>query len=397
MNAADQVGELATLTNAIAVVQQNRQLVVENVVLPELTKSTSASNGQLSIPQTSALTPTPCSDSQLINSQTGLAFDVDAFGDGAVLGCDFVGTVTKAHPNVSKLQGGDRIAALVWGGEIKSVGSYSSYCIADERISFKVPSTIESPKACAVPLAANTAYLALFSEDCLGLSRDVSTIKPPVLIWGGSSVVGYFAIQLAKLHGYPVATTCSPRNFNYVKNAGATYVFDYNDVDVVTKLQTTLPTLSHVFDTIGNTTSSVTASATLNARPGALCTVRPGKANTEEIPSNIKVTDVFVFTAFPTAHTYRGLVHWPEVRSRCADLSFPCPQVSMPSHLLSAELYEQLPDLLQNKSVSPPPVKIMGKLGPQSVMEAMGLNRDGKISAEKLCFEVSSALEKRHA
>ncbi|KAK7452588.1 hypothetical protein CaCOL14_004503 [Colletotrichum acutatum] len=338
---------------------------------------------------------------------TGLALDVDAFGDGAVLGCDFVGTVTQAHTNVSRLQVGDRIAALVWGGEsfrdspalcpvyksltgvltlslhftgeIMGVGAYSSYCIADERISFKVPNTVESSKASAVPLAANTAYLALFSEDCLGFSRDVSITKPPVLIWGGSSVVGYFAIQLAKLHGYPVATTCSPHNFDYVKNAGATHVFDYNDADVVMKLQTVVPTLSHIFDTIGNASSSAMAAAALHGRAGVLCTVRPGKANTEEVPSNIKVTDVFVFTAFPTAHTYRGLVHWP---------------VSMPNHLLSAELYERLPSLLESNAIKPPPVKLLGRLSPQTVNEAMELNRGGKISAEKLCFDVSSTFGK---
>ncbi|KXH49843.1 hypothetical protein CSIM01_03980 [Colletotrichum simmondsii] len=363
---------MSLVDRAVAVVQKNRQLVVENITLPELQPH----QVYVSI-EWAAFNPTD-----------RLAFDVDAFGDGAVLGCDFVGTVTQAHPNVSRLQVGDRIAALVWGGDIKGVGAYSSYCIADERISFKVPNTVEGPKASAVPLAANTAYLALFSQDCLGLSRDICTIKPPVLIWGGSckiqitdgfpnkGVVGYFAIQLAKLHGYPVATICSPHNFDYVKNAGATFVFDYNDTDVVTKLQTAVPTLSHVFDTIGNASSSATAAAAVNGRPGVLCTVRPGKANTEKVPSNIKVTDVFVFTAFPTAHTYRGLVHWP---------------VSMPNHLLSAELYERLPSLLESNAIKPPPVKVLGRLSPQSVNEAMELNREGKISAEKLCFDVSSA------
>ncbi|KAJ0307426.1 hypothetical protein COL5a_000281 [Colletotrichum fioriniae] len=351
---------MSTMDKAVAVVQQNRQLIVENVALPELQPH----QVYVSV-EWAAFNPTD-----------RLAFDVDAFGDGAVLGCDFVGTVIKAHPNVSRVLVGDRIAALVWGGEIKGVGAYSSYCIADERISFKVPSAVKSPKASAVPLAANTAYLALFSEDCLGFSRDVSTTKPPVLIWGGSSVVGYFAVQLAKLHGYPVAITCSPRNFDYVKNAGATHVFDYNDTDVVTKLQTALPTLSHIFDTIGNASSSATAAAALDGRPGVLCTVRPGKANTEEVPRNIKVTDVFVFTAFPTAHTYRELVHWP---------------VSMPNHLLSAEMYERLPGLLESNAIKPPPVKVLGRISPQSVNEAMKLNRDGKISAEKLCFDVSSA------
>ncbi|KXH41835.1 hypothetical protein CNYM01_06751 [Colletotrichum nymphaeae SA-01] len=366
------------IDRAVAVVQKNRQLVVENVALPELqlhqvyvSVEWAAFNPTDTIPDSSFVF-----DFELTHSTPGLAFDVDAFGDGAVLGCEFVGTVTQAHPNVSRLQVGDRIAALVWGGEMKGVGAYSSYGIADERISFKVPSIVEGPKASAVPLAATTAYLALFSEDCLCLSRDVSTTKPPVLIWGGSSVVGYFAIQLAKLHGYPVATTCSAHNFDYVKNAGAAHVFDYIDADVVTKLQNVVPTLSHVFDTIGNASSSATAAAALDGRPGLLCTVRPGKTNTEKVPSNIKVTDVFVFTAFPTTHTYRGLVHWP---------------VSMPNHLLSAELYERLPGLLESNTIKPPPVKVLGRLNPQSVNEAMKLNREGKISAEKLCFDVSSA------
>ncbi|OHF01782.1 hypothetical protein CORC01_02973 [Colletotrichum orchidophilum] len=221
-------------------------------------------------------------------------------------------------------------------------------------------------------IGSNTAYLALLSKDSLDLSQDTSNPKPPVLIWDGSSVVGNFAIQLAKLHGYPVATTCSPRNFDYVKNAGDTYAFDYNDVNVVAKIQKAVPTLSHVFETIVNTSSSATAAAALGGRPEVLCTVRPGKANTEGVPSNVRVNDVLVFRAFPTAHTYR----------RISSI---------------AELYEQLSNLLQSNSIVPPPVNVLGGPSPQSVMNAMMLNRDGKISAEKLCFEVFSAFEKQHA
>lgn len=125
------------------------------------------------------------------------------------------------------------------------------------------------------------------------------------------AAVGYYAIQLARLHGITVATTCSPRNFDFVKEAGATYVFDYNDPDVVAKLQSALPNLEHVFDTIGNVDSSATSTKAIGTRPGRLCTVRPGKANTSDVPSNIKVTDVFVFTAFLHPHTYRGLFNWP--------------------------------------------------------------------------------------
>ena len=43
------------------------------------------------------------------------SLDGDAFGDGAVLGCDFAGVVEDVGAN-SKLEVGDRIGAFVWGG-----------------------------------------------------------------------------------------------------------------------------------------------------------------------------------------------------------------------------------------------------------------------------------------
>ncbi|KAJ4311209.1 hypothetical protein N0V84_010571 [Fusarium piperis] len=256
--------------------------------------------------------------------------------------------------------------------EIKGLGAYSAYTIADERLSFKIPDQISAPQASSVPLAANTAWLALFSGDCLALSRDSSAKKTPLLIWGGSSAVGQFTIQFAKLYGIEVVTTCSPQKFALAKSAGATHVFDYSDTEVVSKIKAAVPDLQHVFDTIGNATSSETAAQAIGKPGGVLCTVRPGKANTEDVPSTIKVTDVFVFTAFPTEHNYRGKAHWP---------------VKMADHKLSSEMHDQLESLLGNGSLTPIPIRVLGKLSPSTVEEAMKTNREGRISREKLVFE----------
>ncbi|RKL41593.1 hypothetical protein BFJ72_g5485 [Fusarium proliferatum] len=193
--------------------------------------------------------------------------------------------------------------------EIKGLGAYSMYTIADERLSFKIPENINPAEASSVPLAANTAWLALFSDDCLALNADKTASKTPLLIWGAT--VGYFAIQIAKLYNIQVAATCSPKSFDKVRQAGAAHVFDYNDEEVVSKIRSALPNLQHVFDTVGNETSSATAARSVSQPEGVLCTVRPGKANTQDVPSHVKVTDVFVFTAFPTEHSYRGKAHWP--------------------------------------------------------------------------------------
>jgi NADPH:quinone reductase-like Zn-dependent oxidoreductase len=114
---------------------------------------------------------------------------------------------------------------------------------------------------------------------------------------------------LASLYSYEVITTCSPRNFDLVKELGANFTFDYSSPDVVEQIKSAAPDLAYVFDTIGNSSSSETASRAAKA-PAHICTVRPGKANTGNVVEGIEVTDVLVWTAFLKDHSY-GKYHWP--------------------------------------------------------------------------------------
>lgn len=66
-----------------------------------------------------------CSEDNVSNISSGgltrdlhtvQAFDSNSFGDGAVLGCDFVGEVVKLGSEVTRLANHDIIAGLVWGG-----------------------------------------------------------------------------------------------------------------------------------------------------------------------------------------------------------------------------------------------------------------------------------------
>lgn len=70
-------------------------------------------------------------------------------------------------------------------GETKGVGGYSEYTLADEQLCFKLPSNLTRTKAVTVPLAACTAWLALFSESCLNIYQTRGS-NISVLIWGGS-------------------------------------------------------------------------------------------------------------------------------------------------------------------------------------------------------------------
>ena len=75
----------------------------------------------------------------------------------------------------------------------------------------------------------NTAFQALYGSRELGLTQrfdSTGTDETWVFIYGGSSGVGQFAIQLAKLSGYKVVTVASPRNHEFLKALGADAVFD---------------------------------------------------------------------------------------------------------------------------------------------------------------------------
>ena len=122
--------------------------------------------------------------------------------------------------------------------------------------------------------------------------------------------VGLYSIQLARLYGLKVFATCSPKHHDLAKSYGATEAFDYRDPQVVDKIREAAPGLRYVFDTIGSVTSSEVSSHAISHNDGVLCTVRPGKANTEKVAKGVQITDVLVWTAFLKEHRY-GEFYWP--------------------------------------------------------------------------------------
>ncbi|KAH6954162.1 hypothetical protein DER45DRAFT_585806 [Fusarium avenaceum] len=273
------------------------------------------------------------------------SLDSNAFGDGAILGCDFIGIVEETGSDITRITKGTTIAGLIWGG-------------------------LSGEQACAIPLASYTALLSLFSKDCLAINTS-GYEKPTVLIWGGSSSVGLYAVQIAKLHGLEVFTTCSPKYHDLLKSCGVKGVFDYRDPQVVDKIREAVPDLRYVFDTIGNNSSSKTASSAITHSSGVLCTVRPGKANTDDIAKNVKVTDVLVWTAFLQDHRYRDF-HWPP---------------SQEDHDLAAKFFRELPDLLSSGKIKPNTTKLI-ESGLDGVEQGFQEYRDGKISNYKIVYKI---------
>ncbi|KAG2036876.1 GroES-like protein [Suillus americanus] len=150
----------------------------------------------------------------------------------AVLGTDIAGIVEEVGEGVDNFRKGDRV--LAHGNFINDLAAFQQYTLTDARFTAKIPSSESFDSAATVPLGLDTALVGLYGNHYgAGLTppwtKSVGESKKPIVILGGSSSVGSYVIQLARLSGfYPIVTTASPSNEELVRKYGATHFFDRN-------------------------------------------------------------------------------------------------------------------------------------------------------------------------
>ena len=191
---------------------------------------------------------------------------------GAIEGCDVAGKIVKMGSDVdsSKFHLGDFVYGFVHGASVRAPdnGAYAEYVALDSKLAFTAPSTvalsgkdtipagkIESYEAAAsIPCAWTTAGGSLFHHYALKYEWEPAQPQHnfPILIWGGSSVLGQALIQLAKkYHGYTkIITVASKKHEQMLKSYGADDVFDYHDADVIEQIKAKYPVIPHLLDLI---------------------------------------------------------------------------------------------------------------------------------------------------
>ncbi|KAF8590536.1 NAD(P)-binding protein [Ramaria rubella] len=129
------------------------------------------------------------------------------------------------------------------------------------------PTVIDFVQAAGIPLAAMTAYQ--------GLRLAKLDAGQTILINGGSTSVGSFAIQMAKVRGCRVVSSCSTTNIELVKNIGADEVIDYTLTPVAQQYQNHPPNpqFDAIFDAVGSSAELYTSSPTYLKRDGVFVSV----------------------------------------------------------------------------------------------------------------------------
>ncbi|KAL4807423.1 zinc-binding oxidoreductase CipB [Aspergillus unguis] len=217
-----------------------------------------------------------------------------------ILGQDVAGEVVQVGPNVTRFAPGDRVLGFAIGLATKRVqdSAFQTYTILQSSMASEIPGDISYEDAAVVPVGLATASAGLFQDGCLNLrlpteprQKQVGAGGEVLLVWGGAGSVGSNAIQLGVAAGYEVVTTASPRNLEYVRRLGASYVVDYNSASVVEELVQVLEgkTLAGAMDCVGfgATGSTVEVVARASGKK-VVATVKGGFEVPEGSPVTVK-------------------------------------------------------------------------------------------------------------
>ncbi|KAI9372197.1 chaperonin 10-like protein [Aspergillus egyptiacus] len=153
----------------------------------------------------------------------------------AVLGSDAAGQIVATGEDVKDLAPGDRVLFQGIIGNYDS-STFQEYCKMPAALVGKIPSGISDEQAAGVCLATVAAVTGFYDKSGRGLEtapwdqeaggRSVGKGKA-IVVLGGSSSVGQYAIQLARLSGYErIVTSASLAHEELLKSLGATVVLD---------------------------------------------------------------------------------------------------------------------------------------------------------------------------
>lgn len=291
---------------------------------------------------------------------------------GVLVGCDYAGTVEAVGKDVQKkFAKGDRVCGFAHGGNAVEPedGAFAEYIVAKGDIQWKIPEHMSFQEGATLGVGIITVGQALYQS--LKLSWPTEPIKDatPILIYGGSTATGTLAIQFARLSGYKVLTTCSPRNYDLVRSLGADKVYDYKDPKAAEQIRKdTDDKLKFVFDCISLESSAAFADKAISTEGGEY-----------SVLLNVKIERANINNRFTLGYTAFG------ENFDLGDFKIP----ATPDHKAFAEKWIAVAEvLLAQQKIKAHPPKV-GQHGLKGVIEGLKLLKEDKVSGEKLVYNVS--------
>ncbi|KDE06882.1 hypothetical protein MVLG_02770 [Microbotryum lychnidis-dioicae p1A1 Lamole] len=285
----------------------------------------------------------------------------------AVEGNDVAGFVEQVGEGVTKFKVGDKVAAFteMRGGD--RTGAYQQYSIAPSHTTFHLGPETSFEDGSTLTLAYMTAVIGVYQR--LGLpqpgQKKEGSKKEGLLIWGGATTVGYFAIQLAKMSGlYVVAVAGSSAPL--LSSLGVDEILDYRNKsheDLVSEIRKAYDgQLHYAFDVVSENDTLETIAEAFQGRSGAKATYT--------LTYDDKVLDEIKEKGVETVRTLVGTAHGGD------------------SEALSEEYFDKVGRWVEEGSFKPMKVTIVpGGLG--GVKEGLRRLQEGEVRGEKLVYRIN--------
>ncbi|KAF2107004.1 putative zinc-binding oxidoreductase ToxD [Lophiotrema nucula] len=294
---------------------------------------------------------------------------------GSTVGCDFAGIVRAVGEAVTDLQVGDRVRGTCHGSNSKclSDGAFANYIAAAQVMTFKMPENMTMEEGASVGVAVATVGMCLYQSLGLRLlaAGHPRETKEPILIYGGSTSIGTLALQIAKLCGMTVITTCSPANFDLVRSYGADFAFDYNSPTVVADIKAAAgDNVKKIMDCVSTSETGQLCGAAMGPGPdGHYVCVNP--------VTGIGRTDV----RRTLRYAYTGLGR----PCRISGKEFPVIMEDVTTtRMFQLEIWELL---FKKRALKLHPLCVRAG-GLDAALKGLGEMRDGKVRGVKLIYEM---------
>jgi hypothetical protein len=218
----------------------------------------------------------------------------------------------------------------------------------------------------------------------------------PILVWGGSSSVGQFALQILRYYGYKnVLATASRKHHDKLRGLGAKEVFDYNDAGVVSAILRTggdggIPSILDCIGSQNGSVAHISKIAKSGAKVAILLPVIVRDSTETELPEYSMDVDT-------TADWEEG-VEARGVRTHLyLDVSYDSSKGrKFKANTLQNEFFkyhlqpEIMPTMLKEGIVTPQKQKIVeGATMLERAQNAMDMLRRKEVSMERLVWRVS--------
>ncbi|WVR04937.1 hypothetical protein IAU60_001949 [Kwoniella sp. DSM 27419] len=298
--------------------------------------------------------------------------------EGVINGCDYAGTVVQVGSNLkTPLEVGDKIAGFVHGGNFQDQGSFAEYLKVESDLTFKVPSDLKPEEASTFGIPWFTAAQVLLQSQKHEFPPSKVSGEPWYVVYGGSSSVGLFAVNLAKTLGYKVLAFAGPHSVDLVKSYGATEVIDYHDQDkaVSEALRITGGGAEYGLDTISEGDSFKVSVRALGDKGKQLNAILPPPEDAHKINPDLKIVSTLVYTILGHEFNFSR-------KSGGAPIPY-----SADDHAFGKKIYAATPELITKYGIKPNPTHIRGGL--DDITAGFEDMKAGKVSGRKLVYKIA--------